>query len=221
MSRWLNWTGYRNVVSLVPKDGTGRPRSILNQVEAYWNALPRDGGVPRRADVDPRGLENLLEYAFVLERVAPGVARFRLAGQHLNLLTGAEVRGMPITALFCAAARPQLAAGLDRLFGAPAVVECPVSGAGTRFGGGLAGHLILLPLRSETGRIDRALGALVTDARPGMSPTRLVCGDASTRPVLAPHRPPVSACPEGPAFAEDQATYRPARQHLRVVHSTD
>ncbi|MEM1421046.1 MAG: PAS domain-containing protein, partial [Pseudomonadota bacterium] len=56
----------------------------LSLVEAYWEGLRAGRLVPRRADVDPRGIDQALEYSFILERIAPGMARFRLAGMHLN-----------------------------------------------------------------------------------------------------------------------------------------
>ncbi|MEL6992372.1 MAG: PAS domain-containing protein, partial [Pseudomonadota bacterium] len=47
---------------------------------AYWNALRVNLDVPRRCDVDPRGIAGILSRTFILERVAPGLARFRVAG---------------------------------------------------------------------------------------------------------------------------------------------
>ena len=70
--------------------------------------------VPMRSDVDPRGIERSLEHAFILERIAPQMARFRLAGMHLTDLMGMEVRGMPTTALFAPAARAALPTSSSR-----------------------------------------------------------------------------------------------------------
>ena len=56
--------------------------------------------MPLRSEIDPRGLKGALEYCFVLERIAPGLARLRVAGSHLGDLMGMEVRGMPITAFY-------------------------------------------------------------------------------------------------------------------------
>ena len=103
--------------------GSGVGLSPLRQAEAYWSALRDGAGIPKRSQIDPRGLENLLEYAFIVERVAPGIARFRLAGQHLVQLSGMEVRGMPMTALFTPASRATIGAALEQVFDAPAVAE--------------------------------------------------------------------------------------------------
>ena len=86
---------------------SGRSLSPIRQVEAYWTALLTGDSVPMRSQIDPRGLENILEYTFILERIAPSLARFRLAGSHLNNLAGMEVRGMPLTAFYLGASLRQ------------------------------------------------------------------------------------------------------------------
>ena len=100
-----------NVIPLMPR----RSEILfpaLREVEAYWSGL-RDGrAMPARADVDPRGIQSALEYAFILERIAPGVARFRVAGMHLNDLMGMEVRGMPLTAMFVPEGRKEISAAV-------------------------------------------------------------------------------------------------------------
>ena len=45
--------------------------AALKQMEAYWEGLRHGRTVPLRTDVNPRGIENVLEYAFILERIAP------------------------------------------------------------------------------------------------------------------------------------------------------
>ena len=63
----------------------------INEVEAYWEGLRMGRTVPMRSEIDPRGIERALEFTFILERIAPGLARFRLSGMHLNDLLGMEV----------------------------------------------------------------------------------------------------------------------------------
>ena len=136
----------------------------LRQAEAYWTALRDGNSIPRRTQIDPRGLENLLEYAFIIERIAPGIARFRLAGQHLTQLIGMEVRGMPMSALFTSRSRPNVGAALGQVFDTPAIVELTLHSE-DRFGGPtFSAQMILLPLMSDYGDVSRALGVLVSDA---------------------------------------------------------
>ena len=65
-------------------EGNRLARQVMAQMRAYWEGLRADRLVPQRAEVDPRGIERALEYAFILDRIAPGIGRFRLAGMHLT-----------------------------------------------------------------------------------------------------------------------------------------
>ena len=92
------------------------------QVRAYWKALHgQRGEVPYRSEIDPRGIETALEYAFVLERIAPGVGRIRLAGMHLADLMGSEVGGMPLSVFMMPEARGALARQIDACCDTPAI----------------------------------------------------------------------------------------------------
>ncbi|MEC9102783.1 MAG: PAS domain-containing protein, partial [Pseudomonadota bacterium] len=89
----------RKVVNMTQFASSARFQPI-KEVEAYWQAIRAGRLVPRRSDIDPRGIERALEFAFVAERIATGLGRLRIAGSHLTDLLGMEVRGMPLTAFF-------------------------------------------------------------------------------------------------------------------------
>ncbi|MDZ4094974.1 MAG: PAS domain-containing protein, partial [Paracoccaceae bacterium] len=107
------------------EDVSGHPlrHAMVHQVRAYWEGLRRGPVLPRRADIDPRGIEGALEGAFILDRIAPGMARFRLAGMGLVELMGMEVRGMPLSAMFDPMGRSRLAEGLEQVFTTPAILD--------------------------------------------------------------------------------------------------
>ncbi len=211
----------------------------IAQIDAYWEALRGDRQVPLRAEVDPRGIDQALENAFILERIAPKVARFRLAGIHLNELMGMEVRGMPITALFEPADRATVTNLLEHVFEEPAKARLRLEVApGTWTQAGAVGELILLPLRSDLGDISRALGCLVTDgAAVGPSPHRFRIAADEIKPLhglvravqtnayAAPERPvpdEADALHEDPAsFIRDATTGSARAPHLRLVHDRD
>lgn len=223
MKRWLDWSRFGNVVAMKPNGETPNPNSLLWQLEAYWAALPRVGRVPRRSDVDPRGIDQILPYAVILERVAPGVARFRIASQHLHDIAGGEVRGMPITALFSGACRQPMMDALEAMFDRPAILQANLSGTGTGLARPLRGRMILLPLCLDNGEVTRAMGAIVTDATPSSPPQRLALSDLQIRTIGSDMvameqetRPRVSV----DGFAEDQQPLS-GRPHLRIVHSAD
>jgi hypothetical protein len=187
----------------------------LAQIEGYWEGLRRGRPVPLRAEVDPRGIDLALEYAFILERIAPGVARFRLAGMHLNDLMGMEVRGMPLTAFFNPEARRQVTDALEHLFEEPAKIRFHMTAETSGGRPELAGSLILLPLKSDLGDISRALGCLVTEGAAGRTPRRFGLERVDVKPLLESamqeEKPPVARpTPEPAGLAEDPARFNHA-----------
>lgn len=205
----------------------------LSQVEAYWEGLRGTRIAPLRSEVDPRGIDRALEHAFILERIAPGVARFRLAGMHLNDLMGMEVRGMPLTSFFTPTGRPAVSDALGHVFEQPAKAEFDLRGE--RGQAEMTGQMILLPLRSDLGDISRALGCLITNGQIRRAPHRfeiagsriepLAEGQATVRPAQYALRPK----PAAGTFAEERPAYDnraprpiPARPgHLRLVSDNE
>ncbi|MFD1911945.1 PAS domain-containing protein [Halodurantibacterium flavum] len=206
---------------------------MILAVRSYWDALRLEDGIPLRSRVDPRGLETVLDHAFLLERIAPGMARFRVAGHHLGDLMGMEMRGMPLSALFLPNARDTVGRLLEGVFANPQVAEIGVQSPGGLRHEVLAGTLLLLPLRDEGGTITRAMGCLVTKGTVGRTPRRLTVTEARTEPLARPTAsaedlPPGLAAPPPPAaraggFAEEQAPFHtptPSRRpYLRLVKS--
>ncbi|EEX10792.1 PAS domain family protein [Ruegeria lacuscaerulensis ITI-1157] len=199
---------------------SGRSLSPIRQAEAYWTALLGDDGVPRRSQIDPRGLENILEYTFILERIAPGLARFRLAGSHLSKIAGMEVRGMPLTAFFEPSSRGQITEELEKVFSDPAICELSLVSKGKLGRVRLEARVILLPLRSDLGDISRVLGVMVSDGAIGATPRRFTIQSSSVRPLVAIQRqvdkPELNA-----GFAEEQAEFKRPARHLKLVYSRD
>ncbi|MFP4328733.1 MAG: PAS domain-containing protein [Paracoccaceae bacterium] len=155
------------------------------RVEAYWHALRIGRTLPRRGDIDPRGIEDALEYAFIAERIAPGHARLRVAGMHLSDLVGMEARGMPLSTLIAAQGRRAFAETLEKVFAQPAIARLSLR-AQAGFGRpDLEGQMLLLPLRSESGEVSRVLGCLETLGRMGRAPRRFTPSDISVAPLAA------------------------------------
>ena len=141
--------------------------TAVEKIRAYWESLRLEGDIPLRTAVDPRGIEAALEFAFMVERVAPGVARLRLAGMHLIDLMGMEVRGMPLSAFFCENDRHAAMDMIEAVFCRPEAVEAELTGAD-----GATAQMLLLPLRGETGTVTRALGCLVSKGHAATAPQR-------------------------------------------------
>lgn len=196
---------------------SGKGLSPIRQAEAYWNALRRDGDVPYRTQIDPRGLANVLEYAFVLERVAPQLARFRLAGQHLTGLAGMEVRGMPLSAFFTPAARERIGTLLERVFDTPAVAELTLISETCRGRVQTEARMILLPLKNDLGDVSRALGLLIAEGANSAAPWRFDLTGKALRAVVPAQRDPGPVAVAEPGFAEAQSPLAGKLPHLRVV----
>jgi len=204
----------------------------IAQVEAYWHGLRTEGQVPARADVNPRGIRQALDYAFIVERIAPGIARFRLAGSHLSDLMGMEVRGMPMTSFFVPEARDQVSEHIVRLFEKPEIVHFALqseSGLGRET---LKSQMVLLPLRSDLGDVSRALGCLVANGKIGRAPRRFNIASTRCIPALTEAAPQeieddLAAPVADKGFAEERRTFEHAspanskHPHLRLVKNDE
>ena len=202
----------QNVISMSGyKSDTRFPQ--IKQVEAYWEGLRMGRMVPQRSEVDPRGIERALEYTFILERIAPGLARFRLSGMHLNELLGMEVRGMPFTAFFTPKSRQLIMDTLETVFDGPQTAEVILAGERGIGKPLLDAKVILLPLRSDLGEVTRVMGCLVSSGPIGRAPRRFDVVDCKMKTLTAgrtlTHAPEVSQAQTPPVkgFAEPAAPF--------------
>lgn len=219
--------------TVLPLATRSRATAKVDRIANYWDVVRGKRLVPSRCEIDPRGLDSVLGHAFILERITGGLARFRIAGSHLSDLAGLDLRQMPLSALFLPGSRDILSDALLAVFEEPAVVRMSIASPAGFGREGLEGELILLPLRSDLGDIDRVLGGIVMDGKLGRTPRRLeILGQSrqsltgfagpahSSRTVSAdiartvdprrPHRRKVPAV-EKPVF----------HRHLRLVISND
>lgn len=114
------------------------------QVRAYWEALRKDGGIPNRTQLDPRGLGGVLDRVFVAERIGKGLVQVRIAGSALAEAAGMDLRGLPLSCLFAAESRDQLADAIEPVSNGSTIVELDLGA--NRGGPGAVGRLLLLPL---------------------------------------------------------------------------
>ena len=160
------------VISMVARRAE-QERAPLRQMLDYWQSLPATpGGLPARADVEPRAIEDLLDRAFLLEALTPEIALLRVAGGHLSDLIARDATGLAFSDLFAADAVLTLRRAVRDVFAARQGVELELVAHELEPGAPLVGSLILLPLRAEDGRVSRALGCLVTRGRIGYAPRR-------------------------------------------------
>lgn len=200
--------------------GTG----MLAELESYWRELRGARRLPVRTEVDPARIDGALPHAMILERVATGVARMRVAGEVVSTMAGVEARGLPLFMLFGTDSREALAHLLEPVFADPALVEIPLVIARSLWRPRVAGRLLILPLLGRAGLVDRALAVIVTDAA-SVPARRLFEIDPEG---LARHQPlemfePIRLAHRMAATAGGRPTERqmhPAsRAHLRLVVS--
>jgi hypothetical protein len=189
--------------------------ATLQSLETYWKALRHAQRIPSRNDIEPRQIDAALPYAFILQRVAPGVARMRVAGQQLHDLLKMDARGMPISTFFDPNAQDEIAQLIETAFTAPAIISVPLVSSGSLLRHPLTGTMLLLPLRDAKGETSRILGGLVTQGTRGARPRRFqIAPEAAIRQEpLVPHLASAQSI-LGAVNAKGPDTTRPA---LRLV----
>jgi hypothetical protein len=83
-----------------------RLQPVSQKLLAAWLRLPRADVVPTRADFDPCEIAGILPVISLVERVAPGEWRVRLAGTELSD-AGAEISGVSAMPKFSRRRRPR------------------------------------------------------------------------------------------------------------------
>jgi hypothetical protein len=212
----------------------GGPRfALLAQVRAYWQGLRHGTALPQRETIDPRGIAEALESTFLLERVAPGIARFRIAGMHLHDLIGMDLRGMPLSTLFDPAARTRLAEGLEAVFTTPAILELWLEAEHGLGRPQLEGRMLVLPLSDAAGKTTLALGCLAMAGGMGRPPRRFAMMGLMREALVLGATAPDTPRPDHPGFAPlpalrkvtvmgpDGVLEPVSKTKLRLVHSRD
>ncbi len=173
------------------------------QLRGYWQAL-RDGlCLPRRADVDPRGLAASLHRVMIAEQIAPGLARLRLAGSAFTDLMGMEVRGMPLSALFDPVARTTLETVLADVFSGHTAATLMLKSDRGQGRPALTAQLLLLPLLDDAGTADLMIGCLSLRGATGRTPRRFHIADVKRETLH-------TALHTQPDVAKSPTSFRPA-----------
>ena len=129
---------------------------MLSSLRSYWDRLRAGRVAPYRAEIDPRQFEPALENMFIIEKLAPDNMRIRLAGMKVCEMMGMEVRGMQPGFLLDEPDRARFDRLLAVVMAEPAVVELRLA-AQNRTGVYRAG-MLLMPLRSDFGEVNRVIG---------------------------------------------------------------
>ena len=192
--------------------------SEIRALHAYWEALRGDRPCPYRAEVDPRDMKGDARYLFLLENLGDGNIRFRLAGTGLHDAFGYDLRGMSLRSIMAGKARESLVALVSETLAEPGIGYLRLLAPD----GVQVWEMVLLPLRSDFGQVDRLIGCLhpVNGRMPmaGRVPLRFSIEEMQIRPVsgakpetkLAFRRPDQGDAMPLPGFGEDRAGFEGA-----------
>lgn len=168
----------------------------------YWNRLRRDRPAPRRTEIEPADIKNLLANTFIIEADARGEAVFRLAGTRLCAMFGRELKSFAFASLWAQRDQRVIARLMYGALHQNAVTVIEME-ATSRGGRSVSLELIALPL---TGSSDgpRALGSIMPMEKPfwlGADPIAecriesLRSIDPDVEPVFLRNRPSVPVPP--------------------------
>lgn len=135
------------------------------EIYAYWDELRGHRDVPARGQIEPAHIRHILPDLFILEKTPRGEIRFRLAGTRICALFARELRGSRFDALWLG----EQTARLERIAADVMAQKAPVVLTAAAIAGAadhLPTELVLLPLKSPDGSVDRLIGALVPLVRP-------------------------------------------------------
>lgn len=208
------------------QDALADPAAIpcLQILRGYWEGLRKNGALPLREDVSPRGLGGALENAFIVERIAPGMGRFRVAGSAVGDVLGIEPRNMPLTMLLEPVGRATLTRVLEQVFTTATALDITLEGERMIGRPHLSARMVLLPIRGAQGEYHQAIGALALSGTIGRTPRRFgitrmrseaidaAAGFIAGKPLDLARRL---------HDMNDHAPNETLRGHLRLVHSRD
>jgi hypothetical protein len=139
--------------------------AVSQSLFTYWNGLRRDRLAPKRFEIEPSCIAGYLPDTFILERVDPRTARFRLAGTRISEAFGAEFRGTNLFELFDELDAALLQRQIEAITSQGAVGLFMISadngsGLSTTF------EVLLLPLTHTRDTVDRFLGSIAPVEKP-------------------------------------------------------
>lgn len=154
---------------------------MLSSLRTYWDRLRAGRIAPYRAEIDPRQFEQALENMFIIEKLAPDNLRIRLAGMKICEMMGIEVRGMQPCCLIDEPDRTRFNRLINLVMSEPAVVELALSAPNRA--GTYRASMLMMPLRSDFGEINRVIGCTSGDGELFAPPLAFQIDEVAVSPV--------------------------------------
>jgi hypothetical protein len=183
-----------------------------NTLYAYWNEVRRNRVAPRRFEIEPARIADILPDTFILERIDRRTFRFRLAGTRICERFGFELRGSHF---------------LEGWSGDRSLIEHHLSAAGDEGRVALfwaeacsaAGHVVdleilVLPLIHTGNALDRFLGSVSALEEPDwLGEERLIAKRLVAADAIWPDGPPRNR-PDAPT---ETSPFSPHVRNARIV----
>ena len=190
----------------------------------YWNRLRAGTPAPRRTQIEPSDIRDVLSQTFILESIDQSAdMTFRVAGTAISNLFGRPLRNTAMRGLFSEAQKPIISRLLRNSYQDHSVVVLGLN-ATTRSGRNTLLEILVLPLQDEADS-HRLLGCVTPHQYQfwhGLEPITNV--DLQTIRVVNPDREPLFlanrpevAVPPLLAPTEDQLQFKPKDTSPRGV----
>jgi len=147
--------------------------AVSRQLYSYWNAMRGERLAPKRFEIEPSQIAKILPDTFILERINPETARFRLAGTRICEAFAAEFRGVNIFDLFCLEDKITLQREFSVIARQGAVGVFEIEG-GTESARKVRFEIVVTPLMHTREVVDRYLGSITSIDPPAWLGSELI-----------------------------------------------
>jgi len=147
--------------------------AVSRQLYSYWNAMRGERLAPKRFEIEPSQIAKILPDTFILERINPETARFRLAGTRICEAFAAEFRGVNIFDLFCLEDKITLQREFSVIARQGAVGVFEIEG-GTKSARKVRFEIVVTPLMHTREVVDRYLGSITSIDPPAWLGSELI-----------------------------------------------
>lgn len=126
----------------------------------YWNRQRGNRAVPTRNAIEPADIRRILPDLFIIQKTTNNEILFRLAGTQLCTLFGQELRGLEFLSVWEKSSLHHISAITDEVLSTakPAFLQATTQQSNLSQA---EIEVVILPLASESQRIDRALGCII------------------------------------------------------------
>lgn len=196
--------------------GTGMLGRTTKVLYAYWNDVRGDRIAPRRLEIEPTRIADVLHETFILERSDAHTYSYRLAGTRICDMFGFELRGSNFLEGWREDHRAEMEHALHDACSRGAVVRLELEAGGEHPRQRARFEALLLPLVHLRPQADRLLGSLTClEAPVWLGAVRIAARQLLRIEIIWPDGRP-RALVDG---LNRQAPFLPEIRHAKLVRS--